>query len=264
MNRAPNPTHAAREASEFIMRSICLCILLVVPAFGQQFEVVSIRPHNSMSGHSSSRTDQGMMTGTNISLRNLILRAYGMKDYQLEGPDWLGSEHFDISAKIPETASAQRGDREQYKAAFESMMQSMLAERFKLAVRRDRKAMGVYALVVGKNGIKFKEVPPGGPSGSSTHNTHFVGTGVSMDTFAEVLSHNTEIPVIDCTGLKGVYDLKLDWQEEHPAHGNAETPPSAPGITEAVEEQLGLRLERRKAPVEILVVDHVEKMPTEN
>jgi len=245
------------------MRSICLCILLAAPAFGQQFEVVSIKPNNSMSGHSSSRTDQGMMTGTNISLRNLILRAYDIKDYQLEGPDWLGSEHFDISAKIPETVSAQRGGREQYKAAFESMMQSMLAERFKLAVRRARKAMGVYALVVGKNGIKFKEVPPGGPSGSSTHNTHFTGTGVSMDTFATVLSQNTEIPVLDFTGLKGVYDLKLDWQAEHDGHGNADTP-RAPGITEAVEDQLGLRMQRRKAPVEILVVDHVEKTPTEN
>jgi len=246
------------------MRSICLCILLAAPAFGQQFEVVSIRANNSMSGHSSSRTDQGMMTGTNISLRNLILRAYGIKDYQLEGPDWLGSEHFDISAKIPEAVSAQRGGREQYNAAFESMMQSMLAERFKLAVHRDRKAMGVYALVVGKNGVKFKEVPPGGPSGSSTNNTHFVGTGISMDAFATVLSQNTEIPVLDFTGLKGVYDLKLDWQEEHPPHDNAATPPSAPGITEAVEEQLGLRMKRRKAPIKILVVDHVEKTPTEN
>lgn len=70
--------------------------------------------------------------------------------------------------------------------------------------------------------------------------------------------------MIDFTGLKGVYDLKLDWQEEHLPHDNADTPPSTPGITEAVEEQLGLRMERRKAPVEILVVDHVEKTPTEN
>ena len=246
------------------MRSICLCILLAAPASGQQFEVVSIKPNNSMSGHSSSRTDQGIMTGTNISLRNLILRAYGIKDYQLEGPDWLASEHFDISAKIPEAISAQRDGREQYKAAFQSMMQSMLAERFRFTAHRERKTMGVYALVVGKNGIKFKDAPPGGPSGSSTNNTHFTGTGVSMDTFAEVLSHNTEIPVVDFTGLKGVYDLKLDWQEEHPPHDNTGTPPSAPAITEAVEEQLGLRMERRKAPVEILVVDHAEKAPTEN
>jgi uncharacterized protein (TIGR03435 family) len=242
------------------MRSIFVCILLAAPALSQQFEVVSIKPNNSMSGDSDSRTDQGMMTGTNISLRRLILRAYGIKDYQLEGPDWLSSEHFDISAKIPETVSAPRNGREQYKAAFESMMQSMLAERFKFAAHRDHKTMGVYALVVGKNGIKFKQVPPGGPSNSSTHNTHYTGAGVSMDRFAEVLSQHTEIPVLDFTGLKGVYELKLDWQ------GKDDNPDAAsgPSLTEAVQDQLGLRMERRKAPVEILVVDHVEKTPTDN
>jgi uncharacterized protein (TIGR03435 family) len=245
------------------MRSLCLCILLAAPALAQQFEVVSIKPNNSMSGDSHSRTDQGIMTGTNISLRSLILRAYDIKPYQLEGPDWLGSEHFDISAKIPETVAAQRAGREQYKAAFESMMQSMLAERFKLAVHRDRKTMGVYALVVAKNGIKFKQVPDGGHSSANTHNTHFTGTGISMDALAAVLSQQTDIPVINFTGLKGVYDMKLDWQDERQAHDNADAPPG-PGLTEAVEDQLGLRLERRKAPVEIVVVDHIEKTPTEN
>ena len=247
-----------------MMRSVCLCVLVAVSAFGQQFEVVSIKPNNSMSFSSQSRTDGGMLTGTNLSLRSLILRAYGIKDYQLEGPDSLGSEHFDISARIPEEVAAQHGGHEKYKAAFESMMQSMLAERFKLVAHRDRKVMGAYALVIGKNGIKFKEVPPGGPRNSSTHNTHFTGTGVSMDDLAAVLSQHTEIPVLDFTGLKGVYDLKLDWQEEQAARDNADAPPSAPGITEAVEEQLGLKMERRKAPVEVLVVDRIEKVPTEN
>ena len=246
------------------MRSVCLFVLIAASGCCQQFEVVSIKPNNSMSFDSSSRTDGSMLTGTNLSLRSLILRAYGIKDYQLEGPDWLGSEHFDISAKIPEEVSAQHGSREQRDAAFKSMMQNMLAERFKLTAHRHQKIMGAYALVVGKSGIKFKEVPPGGPSNSSTNNTHFTGTGVSMDAFAAVLFQHTEIPVLDFTGLKGVYDLKLDWQEEHSAHADAGGPPSAPGITEAVEEQLGLKLERRKAPVEILVVDHVEKTPTEN
>lgn len=245
------------------MRSIFLWILLASPILAQQFEVVSIKPNNSMSGNSDSRTDQGLMTGTNLSLRSLILRAYDIKPYQLEGPDWLGSEHFDISAKIPETVSAQRVGREQYKAAFKSMMQGMLAERFKLAVHPDRKTMGAYALVVGKSGIKFKPVPAGGPSSANTHNTHFTGTGISMDTFAAVISQHTEIPVLDFTGLKGVYDLKLDWQDDHQAHDAADAPPG-PGIIEAIEDQLGLRLEHRKAPVDILVVDHVEKTPTEN
>lgn len=245
------------------MRSICVWILLAAPAFGQQFEVVSIKPNNSMSYSSHSRTDQGMMTGNNVTLRSLILRAYDIKDYQLEGPDWLGSQRFDISAKIPDSVSDDSRNREKYRSAFESMMQSMLVERFKLATHRDRKTMGVYAVVVGKTGIKFKEVPPGGPSNSDSNNTHYTGSGISMDRFGEFLSHHTDVPVLDFTGLKGVYDLKLDWQEEHQGHDNADAA-AGPAITEAVQDQLGLRMERRKAPVEILVVDHVEKTPTEN
>lgn len=245
------------------MRSICLWILLAAPIAGQQFEVVSIKPNNSMSGNSGTTTDRGMMTGNNISLRSLIMRAYDIRDYQLEGPDWLGSEHFDISAKFPDSVSAQRLGREQYKAVFGSMMQGMLAERFKLTVHRDRKTMGVYALVVGKSGIKFKEVPPSGSSSSNSNNTHYTGSGISMESFAAWLSQHVDIPVRDFTGLKGVYDLKLDWQDERQGHDNAD-PVSGPGITEAVEEQLGLKLEHRKAPIDVLVVDHVEKTPTEN
>jgi uncharacterized protein (TIGR03435 family) len=242
------------------MRSICICILLAAPALGQQFEVVSIKPNNSMSYSSHSRTDQGMMTGNNVTLRSLILRAYGIKDYQLDGPDWLGSQRFDISARIPDSVSSKSLERQKYRAAFESMMQSMLVERFKLATHRDHRSMGVYALVVGKSGIKFREVPPGGPSNSDSNNTHYTGSGVSMDRFAEFLSQHTDVPVLDFTGLKGVYTLKLDWQGKE---DNTDAP-AGPGITEAVQDQLGLRMERRKAPVEILVVDHIEKTPTEN
>jgi uncharacterized protein (TIGR03435 family) len=242
------------------MRSICLCITLATLGFGQQFEVVSIRPNNSLSYSSHSRTDQGMMTGVNVTLRSLVLRAYGIKDYQLEGPDWLRSERFDISAKIPDSVSSHSGDREQYRADFESMMQSMLVERFRLAVHRERKTMGVYGLVVSKGGIKFREAPPGGRSSSNSNNTHYTGSGVSMQEFAAFLSQNTDAPVLDFTGLKGVYDLKLDWQGRE----EQTDAPAGPGIAEAVEDQLGLRMERRKAPVEILAVDHIEKTPTEN
>jgi uncharacterized protein (TIGR03435 family) len=206
-----------------------------------------------------------MLTGINLSLRSLILRAYGIRDYQLEGPDWLASEHFDIAARFPDSVSSQALGREKYAAAFESMMQKMLAERFALAVHRDQKTMGVYGLVVGKNGIRFKEVPDGGPSSSDSQNTRYTGTGVSMDNVAAFLSGRMDTPVLNFTGLKGVYNLTLDWApESSQSKDDPSALPAGPSLFDAVQDQLGLRLERRKAPVEIVVVDHAEKTPAAN
>jgi uncharacterized protein (TIGR03435 family) len=189
------------------------------------------------------------------------MRGYGINSYQVEGPDWLDSERFDISAKFPADFPK---EREQYSAAYQAMMQKMLADRFKLAVHRDRKSLPVYGLVAGKGGIKFKEVPAG-QSGSDSNNTHYKGTSITMDGFAKFLSGQMELPVIDMTGLKGTYDLKLDWITERQAQAKADSEPQAgQPIQDAIQDQLGLKVEHRKAPVDILVVDHAERVPTDN
>ena len=244
------------------MRPFILILLLASACLGQEFEVVSIKPNKTMSGGSQSNTNQGMLRGTNLSLKTLILRGYGLKSYQLEGPDWLESERFDISAKFPADFPK---EREKYAAAYQAMMQKMLADRFKLAVHHDQKSTAVYGLVVGKGGIKFKEVPPG-HSSSNSNNTHYVGTSISMDAFATFLSGQTDLPVIDITGLKGNYDLTLDWITERQAQAKNEAtePQKGQPIPDAIQDQLGLRFERKKAPVEIVIVDHAEKVPTEN
>jgi uncharacterized protein (TIGR03435 family) len=242
------------------MRPILLCVV-VTACLGQEFEVVSIKPNKTMSGSSQSTTNQGMLRGTNLSLKSLIMRGYGIRSYQLEGPDWLDSEHFDISAKFPADFPK---EREKSATAYQAMMQKMLADRFKLAVHRDQKSMAVYGLVVGKGGIKFKEVPPG-HSSSNSNNTHYVGTSISMDTFATFLSGQMELPVLDATGLKGTYDLKLDWITERQAQAKADSEPQAgQPIQDALQDQLGLKVEHRKAPVDIVVVDHAERLPTDN
>ena len=122
----------------------------------------------------------------------LILTAYGMKDYQLEGPDWLNSERFDIAAKFPEAISG-----EKYTAELHAMMQRMLEDRFKLAVHRDLKTFSVYGVVVGKSGIKFTEVPDKG-SHERIGDTHYEGTSVSMATFAEFLSGRMDRRCLIC------------------------------------------------------------------
>lgn len=227
----------------------------------QEFEVVSVKPNKSMSGSSHSNSDDGRYTGINLSLADLLGESYGVRDYQIEGPDWIRSEKFDIAAKFPD---ALPHDPDKYNAALRTMMQKMLADRFELAVHREQKPFTVYGLVVAKNGIKFKQVSDAGSHNSKSNKLQFTGTCISMDTFAAFLARRVELPVIDMTGLKGFYDLKLDITPLPPPQPGE--PVDAPGalMSIAIQEQLGLKLETRKAPIEVIVVDHAEKVPSEN
>jgi uncharacterized protein (TIGR03435 family) len=244
-----------------------LLTALVSTAMGQEFEVVSVKPNKSASTGSHSHSDPGMLTENNVSLKSMIGLAYGLRDYQVEGPDWLNSERFDVAAKFPEALPK---EREKYNAALSAMMRKMLVERFKLSTHRDRRNSPVYALLTAKSGIKFKEVPEG-DSHSQSRNTHYTGTGVTMATFAEFLSRRMDLPVLDMTGLKGAFSLALDWApESRPLAGSSSDVPVAadsnlaPTLAIAIQEQLGLKVEMRKLPIEILVVDHAERVPTEN
>ncbi len=147
------------------------------------------------------------------------------------------------------------------------MIQSLLADRFKLTLHRDTRELPVYALVVGKAGPKLEEVEFGRGS-TSLSGGRFTATRVPIRNFTEFLSRQTGLPVLDLTGLKGIYSFTLNFTpEESPsAPGTAPITESAvgPSLSNAIQEQLGLKLEARKAPVEILVVDHAEKIPTEN
>ncbi len=160
-------------------------------------------------------------------------------------------------AKFPEALPR---EREKYNAAMQAMLQKMLVDRFKLAAHRDKKAFAVYALIVGKNGIKISEVPGNGSHSSSSSGRHYEGKCVNMAAFADFLARRIDLPVLDMTQLRGYYDMKLDWPEDPDSADN----PSKPALRDAIEEQLGLKLESRKAPLEILVVDHIERIPTEN
>jgi uncharacterized protein (TIGR03435 family) len=247
------------------MRWILLCsVLASCVASAQEFEVVAIKLNRTGDNSSHTRSDQGRLTATNNSLRNFILMAYGLPDYRLDGPDWLGTQRFDLSAKFPAELPK---DREKYQAALHSMLQKMLADRFHMTVHWEQRTMAVYGLVVDKKGMKFKEAPDTGSS-SNSDNNHYEGKSVSMANFATVLSRRMDLPVLDMTALKGFYDLKLDWAPEprRSADGTAPDSDSPAGLRlpEALQDQLGLKLENRKAPIDVLVVDRAEKVPTEN
>lgn len=245
---------------------VCLAMLLLpFLAIGQEFEVVSVKPNKTASNGSSTHSDMGRLTGTNVSLRALIVMAYGLKDYQMEGPEWLRDEHFDIAAKFPEELP---NNREKYNAALHSMLQKMLEQRFELVVHRENKMFPVYGLVVAKGGLKVPEVPDSGSHNQNNTNGHYEGTNVSMSSFAEFLARQEDLPVLDMTGLPGVYNFKFDFVPQSrraaDAKGDSALENPGPTIDQVIEEKLGLRLENRKAPIEVVVVDHAEKIPTEN
>jgi uncharacterized protein (TIGR03435 family) len=151
----------------------------------------------------------------------------------------------------------------------------LLADRFKLALHRDTKELPIYSLTAGKDGAKVHEVKPGGNSRTGGGRGHLVGQKISMSQFADLLTQiaprEIDRPVIDRTGLKGVFDIALDWTPENQrpqgseaeGRGAIEGAPG-PNIFRALQQQLGLRLEPQKGSVEILVIDHAEKVPTEN
>ncbi len=243
------------------------------------FEVATIKPSHG-DGPTNYGIAEGRFNAENATVAELIKLAYNVEsDDQLQkGPDWTSSERFDIEAKATDEdgiafeklAPTQRFDQYRF------MVQSLLADRFKLKVSTREKVLPVYALVVGGNGPKLTATATG------TRHMPWLWGGsrgdlsaesVSMDFFAGWLSGRADAGgrvVVDKTGLNGIYDFTLKWTPMGTAAGTApESNGSAaggpvvdaagPSLLTALEEQLGLKLEPQKAPVEVLVIDHVEQ-----
>jgi uncharacterized protein (TIGR03435 family) len=247
------------------------------PPQGLAFEVASIKPNKSGGAHSNSGFNGGRFTATNVDLKTLMqYNAFGIPATQiLGGPAWLSSDRFDIDAKVDDAVA-----EEMKKLSIEAktrwmhrMVQEMLADRFKLAFHWETKEFPVYALVVAKNGSKIERSKNAevGTSINST-NGNLTAKGVTMErlaqTLTQVLAREVGRIVVDKTGLEAKYDLTLKWSPDNrsaamtdPSNENA-TPPG-PSIFTAVQEQLGLKLESTKAPVQTLVIDHIEQ-PSEN
>jgi uncharacterized protein (TIGR03435 family) len=230
------------------------------------FEVASVKPNKTGQRGGQLNTEPGRLTITNMPLRVCIKTAFGLQDYQLSGGTAsVEDERYDIVAKAD---GAVQDDQ------LMLMLRRLLADRFKLRRHTESKEMQAFSLVVGKNGPKLHEVEPAGKDWARNGVGSIEGQEVSMARLAAILAGRLGLPVVDLTGIKGVFDLKLSWTPgpatvRNPAE-NKESPsvesmsdPSGPSIFSALQEQLGLRLEARKVPVEIIVIDHVER-PSEN
>jgi uncharacterized protein (TIGR03435 family) len=210
----------------------------------------------------------GEVTLTNATLSQCLRYAFGINnDDQISGPDWIKSREFryDIVAKAPpETPIAQ----------LLLMLQGLLTEHFTLAIHRELKQKAFLALRIGKKGLKMQQSRDGAPPGGREIAGAIVTNVMPMDHLTMLLSRFLRQPVVDMTGLKGNFEVKLEWTPESvqppvapvamPDPGAASPVDSRPSIFVAVQEQLGLALESRKGPLEVIAVDRADKVPIEN
>jgi len=238
------------------VRAISILLLGAAAAAGQVFEVASIKPGDPASPESSWSEGNGEVKIRNMTLQKLILFAYTVKEYQVSGgPKWLDGDRFTIVARLEnrERSRAVRGGDPRLHAA----MQALLAERFQLAFHRETRDLPGYALLPAKSGFKLRPVEAEELNGWSTGSGNAKFTRSSLAEVASGLADIVGRPVADRTEIAGVYDVKLQWAPD-------DRPDAAgPSLFTALQEQAGLRLEARKVPVAILVVDRAEK-PGEN
>jgi uncharacterized protein (TIGR03435 family) len=243
-----------------------LVLLQAVRSFGQAtpapaFEAASIKPSKAEPGSSSGvTTKKGSISARNVTLKRCIRSAYDVQESQILGPKGLDDDRYDIDAK----AAGPAGDRE-----LMAMLQSLLSERFKLAFHRETREVPGYALVVGKGGLKAKRAQPDAESRSNSSRDAIDAEACGMRQLAQKLSEVIHLPVADLTGVEGQFDFQLKWTPDDarakpPSGGDKPgTLPvdlsNGPSVFAALQEQLGLKLEPRKVPTEVLVVDHAEK-----
>ena len=218
------------------------------------FEAVTVKPDPSGSGYWRNTAD-GFSASANV--KTLIRGAYLLTDEQLiDLPGWASTDLFAVEAKMDaDTAAAlDRLPLPQHSKQVQLMMQSMLADRFALRAHYSTRILPVYELRIAKSGNKMKKSAVNAGGSAMFSNGKIEAQSTSMTMLALNLSGMMGHTVVDKTGLQGSYDFALEWAPE-----GADPSDSRPSIFTAFEEQLGLKLVATKGPVDVLVIDHVEK-----
>ncbi len=252
-----------------------LILFAATAAFGQSadasapaFDVASVKASQPGTGGGRGRRENiqvspGTVTMRSVNLKSAIRWAWHVSEFQVSGPDWLDSERYEIAGKAAGAATDEQ---------LRLMMQALLRERFKLALHRQTKEFPVYVLVVGKNGLKVQESKSEGET-SIDINQRQLSVSVQrapVSQLVDMLSNMLRTPVIDMTGLKGRYDLNLNvakYAADMAAQGKSiDSTPADPQtlISMILQDEFGLKLEAKKMPLDLVIVDHAEKVPVEN
>jgi len=235
------------------MRRTSWLLLVCLNVYGQaSFEVASIRVHPEPVTYSAdARAIGNRVTATASTLLDLITDAYGVRYDQISGgPGWMKTDHFDLTARAPGESITPDQMRQ--------MLQNLLADRFQLKVHSEMKEVPMWNLVIAKNGVKLKAFDPEGHLGGISvlnGSMHMAISKGTMEQLAQRLSGNgAGRPVQDRTGLTGNYSYTLDWTNGTPALDS-----EARTLFDALEEQLGLKLEPTKGSTEAIIIDHAGK-----
>jgi uncharacterized protein (TIGR03435 family) len=228
---------------------ISLALFGQVPAF----EVASVRaakPATSRSVHIASSGDR--ISFTNTTVKGVLARAYQVSGYQIDGPGWILTERYDIEAKAADNTP---------KDQLPLMLQALLIDRFQLKLHHEQREMAVYELMAGKGEAKL-EKGDGSAASIAIDNGRREAKNNTMDQLAQFLSLMLQRPVLDRTELRGTYNFNLEMSLEE-LGGVSNPDVTAPSIFTIIEG-LGLKLESRKEPLEVIVVDSGNKVPAEN
>ncbi|HLJ25595.1 MAG TPA: M56 and DUF3738 domain-containing protein [Candidatus Angelobacter sp.] len=245
------------------------------------FDVASIKPNKSDTAMDKILFTPSGFSAEHIAVHEFIRIAYDVQETQIVAePGWLNSEKYDVEARVTLALEGQHYSPSDRKLA----LQQLLADRFNLKLHRETRELPVYELVIAENGSKFHESRPGDTytNGTKRQDGQPIGQGIWMlgrgnlvsqgqpiESLISVLSRQLDRPILDKTGLKGQYDYTLQWTpEDSPTDGGkpgAQPAPesSGPSIFAAIQEKLGLKLEPKKGPMQVLVIDHIEE-PSEN
>jgi uncharacterized protein (TIGR03435 family) len=281
---------------------ICLTVLACCVAYAQPkngsptFEVASVKPappstpaiRNHVNTGGPGTPNPGRVDWWSVSMLGFLMEAFDVKPNQISGPDWLVSTKFDVTATVPKGAT-----KEQYRL----MLQNLLAERFKAKTHFEKKESTVYSLVVAKNGLKMKKSveepaaneetgsatppppakaekdPDGFPVYPNTRGVYNVtangrtrmrGHQVTMERLIATLTNHLGYPIKDETQLEGKYDFVLTYSPAGTPDGSTGTVSDPDPDLIGALQQIGLKLEQKKGMIDILVIDHLEKVPTEN
>jgi len=212
-----------------------------------EFEVVSVKPGNPLNPGSGMSSSLGGIRFDNVTLYNLILNAYRLNQFQLAGgPKWLATERFNIEARFPAESRKQLPE----------MLQTLLADRFKLVAHRESRTLPVFYLTVAKGGAKLEKTNPEqeGHTSSSSGPRLLKATAAPLSMFANMLIGAAGAPVEDKTGIEGAYNFNLQFA---PMQGATPEDDARPSLFSALQ-QIGLKLEPAKGPVEMLVIDSAQ------
>jgi len=249
-----------RAAIATSLAALASATLACATASAQAFAVASIRPSAAevkFEHDGKTETTPGTLRMQDVTVSTCIKWAYGVQDRQISGPEWIQSQHYDIIAKADGPADDQQ---------MKLMLQTLLADRFKLSFHRQSKELKSYVMTVAKGGHKLHE---SASDAKPSRQNSAVGTTVKATTikeFGDFMSGPLQTPVVDMTGLDGRYDFVLDFTPYLPdgEHVMKVDFANTNGIIiAALQGELGLKLESKKEFVDVLVIEHVEK-PSEN